>query len=208
MKNICLLILLVTVSLNSFAQDSTQYKLRYREIHISSNTLLTNWVTVHYKQQLFNNIFLKVSNSMIYHEKIIFNPIISTAYRRSDSNTGADINLGIERRNSLTEKFYIFYGIDFSLRAGINTSKVDNPTLTEKARKSTNFDINGYSIFLNLGFMFEIKENLFLGASFSPRIYFENEKLYNFNTNKSFYAVLNSDALAIQLCYRWAKKKK
>ncbi|HDS07686.1 MAG TPA: hypothetical protein ENO05_08675 [Bacteroides sp.] len=164
---------------------------------------------IQYKTNLNDHTILRFAFSSFDAGFKATRPAQSSQYPSSTFGIGTDMEAGIEKRVSFTEKVSAFYGIDFVFGFGWMHNQSDNPSLSIDSRNTNDFSISP-GIGFKSGILLELRNGFFAAAEISPMLFYRftsDEQISGTRTAVSrehdlgFQA--NADALKISLAYRW-----
>ena len=192
-----------------FAQQNTP--LNQKEIYISSSAISTGNFGLQYKSGINESTFFRLALLSINTGFESFTPVVTNQFSSSDFEINGGLEVGLEKRSSITEKMKIFYGIDLICNSGYRRNRSDSPNLPEDLRA-----LDDLYIYPGLGFksgvILNIKNDFFISAELSPQIlykYYSHERITNSELRKErttgFDLNLNNESVRISLIYRWTK---
>ena len=91
-----------------FAQQITQ--LNQREIYISSLAISTGNFGLQYKSSINESTFFRLALLSINTGFESFTPVVTNEFSNSDFEINGGLEVGLEKRSSITERMKIFYG--------------------------------------------------------------------------------------------------
>jgi len=158
--------LIIIFSLQTIAQSAETGK--SREIWLTT-TSLSGSIGFQYKCGLNDNTFLRFSMLDLGLNQTNSLPPNTNQYpvHRWDGNT--QLQVGIEKRKSVTEKTSLVYGLDLVERFAFQRSTYDNPNLTEAERTFLNYT-NRAGVGIPLGVLVHLKGRLFFAAELEPAV--------------------------------------
>jgi len=211
MKKLIILILIIGFfSPDQFAQDPDND--RRKEVYLSGNILTFSNFGLQYKTELKNNTFFRFGVASLYPSFTKNNTGSSSQYNSSSFNLSGGLDLGLEKRYSITEKLSAFYGINLYSGTAFIRNTTDNPTLTLELRHEDSFITNSGFGF-DSGLILRLSDGISISAEIIPRLLIFYETHQNVvathketekNTGASFN--INSNSLRVSFIYNWTKQ--
>jgi len=206
-----LLILLGLLSSNLFAQEPEIGKIK--EIYLSGNPFKSDNFGLQYKSETKKDNFFRIGLTNLNFDLKKWDQGSSIAYNSTSTNISGAFDIGLETRKKLTEKFIVFYGINFTTSVVFQRSKIESTTLPLNLRHTDTFNINpGFGF--NSGFILNITRDISISAEIIPTLVFNytsieglegSDKIKTITTGASLN--LDNQSALISLVYRWGKNK-
>ena len=211
MKKLIVLILIIgCYSPDQFARNPENG--RKKEVYLSGNLLTFSNFGLQYKSELKNNTCFRFGIASFYPNYYKNNTGSSSRYNTSSFNISGGLDLGIEKRTSITDKLTAFYGINFYTGTAFIRNKTEDPTLPLELRHEDSFNTNtGFGF--DSGLILKLSDSFSISAEITPRLLIFYESSQNVvathketdkTTGGSFN--LNSHSLRVSFIYNWTKQ--
>lgn len=152
-------------------------------------------VSIHlkYKRQIGKKIFLKIGFINLSAYKNSQKPFDPNTFPTETSGYSAGLQIGIEFRKALTNKFSLFHGPNLNYTYSNSTFRLLDPAIPTKEQKDISVSQTS-SIPYTLGILFNINANILIAGEINPAINFmttdfkkgQNPKLNSTTTNTNF----------------------
>jgi len=173
-----LLILLSFIANISFGQDTIKKKTKEYYLAVANFSPLN--IQIKYKKQLGKKSFLKIGLINMSGSFGNQQPNNPTSFPTKTSNLSGGIQIGIEFRKQLTDKFTIFHGPNLNYVYTISTTRTLNPIIPQKEQTNTIEDHTG-SIPYTFGLLFNMSKHILIAAEINPSINISQSKTKNGN---------------------------
>ena len=127
-------------------------------------------VSIKYKRQLRKRTFLKIGLVDISGNSSSNDPSMSSSYSSQSLSFSAGLEVGVEFRRSVNDKFTFFHGPNLNFTYQKQISETNNPTLSSSQRKTVSQNYTG-GISYTLGLSFKLNDHFLLSAEINPGVY-------------------------------------
>ena len=203
-KTYLLVILFILAFGNQYAKAQETQDKKAQEIYLYGNLKELNLTGVAFKSEIKPNRFLRFGATNLDYSHQVNNP--GDPQNSKNLFFSGSIQLGLENRVKLTEKFFAFYGVDLATSLNYQKTEMLSPEDNSFIRSRT--FMPGFSF--GSGFIFNIIRNLSVSLELEPSIFMRftfNESDYLSNPTKSktsaYIFDFNSDDVILALIYRW-----
>jgi hypothetical protein len=186
-----LLILFSFIANISLGQDTIKKKTKEYYLSIADFSPLN--IHIKYKKQIGKKTFFKIGLINLSGNFNKQQPANTSVFPTSTSNLTAGLQIGLEFRKQLNEKFTFFHGLNLNYSYGISTLYILNPAIPQREQKSS-YDTHTASIPYTLGLIFNMSKHVLISAEINPSVNFSrssgsnsfNSNLKNINTAVNF----------------------
>ena len=192
---------ILTVCGQSAQAQETQDK-KSHEIYLYGSLKELTPTGITYKSEIKTNRFLRIGATNLEYRYQIYNP--SDPQSSNNLSFAGSLQIGLENRHKLTEKFSAFYGID------VNTSLTYIKSESEVAENITRSSIIRPGFSFGSGFILNVLKNFSISLELEPAVlisFNNNETQYQSTTTKtkSTYYIFDFDIddVKLALIYRW-----
>lgn len=149
-------------------------------------------IQIKYKKQIGKKSFFKIGLINVSGAFSNQQPNNSTSFPTKTSNLSGGLQIGIEFRKQLTNKFTFFHGPNLNYVYSISTTRSLNPAIPQREQTNTLEDHTG-SIPYTLGLLFNMSKHILIGAEINPSINISqsNSKYGNNPSLNSTYTNIN-----------------
>ena len=168
---------ILTLCTISVAAQETPKAEKIKEYSLMLTNISPVNLSIKYKRQIKNKTYFKLGVIDISGSSNTNYPTLSSSYANHNSTFSLGMELGLEFRKQITDKFTFFHGPNVSFTYQTQITKTDNPVLTESQRKSTSKIYNS-GITYTLGLLFKLNDHFLLSAEINPGI-FDNYRTFD-----------------------------
>ena len=181
-KKIIVLLFISSCSLYSFGQDSVKTKIK--EYYLTLADFSPVNLQLKHKRQIGKKTYFKIGlislsaygNSQHNQDPNYF-PTTSSGY-------SAGIELGIEFRRQLTNRFSVFHGPNLNFSYYKSFSRSLNPAIPTNKQKNTSENYRG-AIPYSIGILFNLSSNILVSAELNPNINYNYQEYKNGQNQQS-----------------------
>lgn len=180
--------LLTAVMMSAFfstAQDTTKSK-KINEYYMGVSNIVPLEISLKYKRQLKNNTFFKIGLVDLSAKASTDMPESTSKFSTENYSISAGLELGLEFRKQVTEKFTFFHGPNLGFSYRVQTSTMNDPSIPIgfKERKLQDYVA---SIPYTFGLLFQLNSNFFLSTEINPGLFASFSEIDNgSNSNTNF----------------------
>lgn len=157
----------LTVAHGQTAQDTIKTEKKVKEYYLGFTDIAPLNVSITYKRQLSKKTFFKIGLISLSASNYNSIPDNSTSYITHSFNYGAGLNIGLEFRRALTDKFTFFHGLNLSYTFSQSISETENPALPVNQRKTTSQRHTG-GLPYTFGLLFNLNNHFLFSAEINP----------------------------------------
>ena len=173
MTNISKLFLILTTSVISInvllAQENNEKKVR--EYFLSPKSISPLNVSISYKRQLKNNLFLRIGLVNLSVGMNESRSKISTSFPTRQLNFSSGLEAGLEFRKTITEKFTFFHGPSLNISYSLNDNTIENPIISVSQRNQSTTNTQ-FGIPYKFGLLYQFHSHFLVSVEISPGIFY------------------------------------
>ena len=166
MNKLIILIFVCAFSATSFGQDSVKTKVKEYYLTLADFSPVT--LQLKYKRQIDNKTYFKIGLVDLSAYGNTQQNQNQNSFPINSSGFSGGLQLGIEFRKHLTNRFSVFHGPNLSFSYHKTISRTLNPIPTDK-QKNILQTFSG-SIPYSLGILFNLNSNILVSAELNPNI--------------------------------------
>jgi len=208
MKSILLILTFLFILIkSSFCQN--QIDAKTKELYLTSQSLSMNNCGIQFKIGLNDKLFLRLGLLELRVKQSNTIPPTANTFTTHVFDSKGQIQIGLEKRQSVWDNSYIFYGFDLIEQTSFSRTKIDNPAISEKMRKTDNISFET-GIGIVLGYMINLKDNFYVSTEIEPEflyLYSTSENALDKSKTKrtGIDFKLDTKVIKISIIYRWNK---
>ena len=184
-----LLLLFCFLANISLGQDTIK---KTKEYYLAVANFSPLNIQIKYKKQIGKNSFFKIGLINMSGSFGDQQPNNSTSFPTKTSNLSGGLQIGIEFRKQLTDKFTFFHGPNINYVYYISTTHLLNPAIPQRQQTNTSEEHTG-SIPYTLGLLFNMSKHILIAAEINPSINISqsNSKYGNNASLNSTFTIVN-----------------
>jgi hypothetical protein len=163
-----MILLFISCSLHSIAQDTTKTDKKIKEYVLSIGNIAPLNIAIRYKKQLKGRTFFKLDIINLSAGATEYEPELSSSFGNKEYHFSAGVQCGLEFRKSMTSDFTFFHGPNIGLTYYTTLFKPRNPALPAEAKSlSQTYTV---AVPYTLGILFHLKNHFFISAEINPAL--------------------------------------